>query len=93
MKTERKAHLLTWNGLRKKRSPRRWSGSGQGQTEEKAVFSETSSGRTPCCWVSARPHMFFLQDVAKALHTESVLSEYSGVCNALGALLGDVLRV
>ena len=39
--------------------------------------------------VGAPTHVF-LQDVAKALHTESVLSEYSGVCNALGALLGDV---
>ncbi len=32
----------------------------------------------------------FLPDVARALHTEYRISPYSGVTNALGALLGDV---
>ncbi len=36
------------------------------------------------------PTHIFLQDVAKALHTKGLSSPYSGVSNALGALLGDV---
>ncbi|MCR5666480.1 MAG: hydantoinase/oxoprolinase family protein [Eubacterium sp.] len=39
--------------------------------------------------VGAPTHVF-LDGVAKALHTKGLLSEYSGVSNALGALLGDV---
>ncbi len=35
------------------------------------------------------PIHIFLDDVAKALHTEGRVSPYSGVSNALGALLGD----
>ena len=36
------------------------------------------------------PIHVFLPDVAKALHTEWRISEYSGVSNALGAVLGNV---
>lgn len=36
------------------------------------------------------PIHVFLPDVAKALHTTCRVSEHSGVCNALGAVLGDV---
>ena len=42
--------------------------------------------------VGAPVHVF-LPDVAKALHTDYVLSEYSGVSNALGAMLGDVCAI
>ncbi len=36
------------------------------------------------------PIHIFLPDVAKALHTACRISEYSGISNALGAMLGDV---
>ncbi len=36
------------------------------------------------------PIHVFLPDVARALHTTCRISEHSGVCNALGAVLGEV---
>lgn len=37
------------------------------------------------------PTHIFIEDVAKALDTESVVPEYAGVANALGAVVGNVI--
>mgnify|MGYP005785238573 FL=1 len=57
--------------------------------EDHSFFRNRFSTDAALLGVGAPTHVF-LEDVARALHTRGVLSEYSGVCNALGALLGDV---
>ncbi len=60
----------------------------QGVSENGAFFRNVFSTDATLLGVGAPTHVF-LDDVAKALHTTGRISAYSGVSNALGALLGD----
>lgn len=62
----------------------------KGSGPENSVFFRNCFSTDALLLGVGAPVHVFLGDVARALHTRCVLSEYSGVCNALGALLGDV---
>ncbi len=59
-------------------------------SEEKTRFFRNTFSTDAVLLGAGAPIHIFLPDVARALHTEWRVSEYSGVSNALGAVLGNV---
>lgn len=64
------------------------SASGKQKRHDVCFYQNMFSTDAVLLGVGAPIHVF-LKDVAKMLHTECAVSTYSGICNALGALLGD----